>query len=414
MMYINGIIAEYNPFHNGHKYHLEALKEKSGADYTVVVMSGDFTQRGAPALLPKHERARMALQNGADLVLELPLYYACGSAEYFASGAVALLDRLGCIQSLGFGSEGGDIAQLQEIAELLQSEPPAYRQELKKGIRSGLTYPQARRKALAACFPDNAHFETLLSSPNNILGIEYCRALLARVSTIEPMTIKRIGAAYHTSGILQDGLYSSALSLRTALSETDSPDVCFGQMPDTAAKIIQKSWQKSCPVFDTDLSHVLHYKLLSEAHKGFTEYVDVSEDLSDRILRKLPEYLSYSQFCSLLKTKETTYTRISRCLLHILLNMKQDTLADYIRMDYTPYARILGFRKDASPLLHELKQKSEIPLVTKLADAKNLLTEQAYGMLMDDVGASHLYQTILTAKFGRPVEHEFTKELVIV
>ena len=413
-MKINGIIAEYNPFHNGHKYHLDTLKQHTEADYTIVVMSGDFTQRGAPALLPKHERARMALQNGADLVLELPLYYACGSAEYFASGAVALLDKLGVVNFLGFGSEGGNIRQILEIAELLQSEPPAYRSELKKGIRLGLTFPQARRQALVHCFPDYTDFDLLLASPNNILGIEYCRALLVRASDIEPVTIKRVGGGYHTSEVPADDSFGSALSLRTLLATQDDLTLCRRQLPDNVYDILEQCWHKNGPVFDTDLSQILHYKLLLEAPKGFSSYVDVSEELSDRIVNKLSDYISYPQFCTLLKTKETTYTRISRCLIHILLDMKQETLADYIRLDYVPYARILGFRKDATPLLHEIKQHSSIPLLSKLADAQTLLDANAYRMLTDDISAAHIYQTLLTARYQTPMCNEFTQELVLV
>lgn len=413
-MRVNGIIAEYNPFHNGHKYHLDTFRKQTDADYTVVVMSGDFTQRGAPALLPKHERAKMALAGGADLVLELPLYYACGSAEYFAGGAVALLDKLGVIDYLGFGSEDGDIDRILEAAELLQAEPPAYREELKKGIRQGMTYPKARRQALCACFPDADDFETLLSTPNNILGIEYCRALLSRASTIKPLTIKRTGASYHTRKVQADKSYSSALSLRTALEDRDDVTLCMDQMPASAYAVLQKNWHQRCPVFDSDLSLLLHYKLTAEAPKGFTRYVDVSEELSDRIQNRLPEYLNYAQFVSLLKTKETTYTRVSRCLLHILLDMKQEVLADYLRMDYVPYARILGFRKDASPLLHRIKEASRIPLLSKLADAKALLAAPAYRMLCDDIRAAHLYQTLLTSRYGLPVENEYTKEIQMV
>ena len=245
-MLVNAIIAEYNPFHNGHKYQLDTCKAQTGADYTIVVMSGDFTQRGAPALLPKHERARMALSAGADLVLELPLYYACGSAEYFANGAVSLLDKLGVVNFLSFGSENGDVKKLTEIAELLQNEPPAYREVLKQALKKGMTYPQARREALLSCFPrpasladradgsctdtaDDSYPDTaesslqaaldaLLSAPNNILGIEYCRALLMRKSTITPFTIQRLGAAYHASSLSQSELNASALAIRTALS----------------------------------------------------------------------------------------------------------------------------------------------------------------------------------------------------
>lgn len=422
-MLVNAIIAEYNPFHNGHKYQLNACKKETGADYTIVIMSGDFTQRGAPALLPKHERARMALLSGADLVLELPLYYACGSAEYFANGAVSLLDKLGVVNFLCFGSECGDMKKLLEIAGLLQNEPPAYRETLKQALKNGLTYPQARRQALHCCYGISANdcttctIDTLLSTPNNILGIEYCRALFMRRSTITPFTIKRLGAAYHESALSENESNASALAIRTALSantDISSLSLCRDMLPASSYEILCENWQKRCPVFEDDLSAILHFKLLSEAETGFADYVDVTEDLSDRIIKRLPQFVSFSQFCGLLKTREMTYTRISRCLLHILLNMKRETLARCIRQDYVPYARILGMKKTAAPLLHAIKENSSIPLVSKLADAQKLLSEETFDMLKQDILAAHLYQSVLTSRYGVMAENEYQKKIQMV
>ncbi len=421
-MQVNGIIAEYNPFHNGHQYHMDKLRTLTHADYTVVVMSGDFTQRGAPALFAKHERAKMALSSGADLVLELPLYYACGSAEYFAGGSIALLDKLHVVDTVGFGSECGQLDKLQKLSDILLAEPVSYRQSLKQYIKQGLSFPVARRQALMECFPDETDLEELLSSPNNILGIEYCKALQDRKSSIQPLTIKREGADYHASKLptlASHSSFSSALALRTAMA-TDgktaltAPDFCQTQMPASACKVLQESWHRQGPIFDESLSALLHYKLLLEQSNGFCSYVDVSEELSDGILNKLPAYQTFSQFAKLLKTKEMTYTRVCRCLLHILLDMKQKHLADYIRQDYVPYARVLGFRRSATPLLHAIKKNSDIPLVTKLADAKNVLTGTAFSMLTEDIRAAHLYQSLLTSQYGVPVENEYTKELIIL
>ena len=150
-MKIAGIIAEYNPFHNGHKYHIEQTRKITGADFIIVVMSGNFTQRGTPAIMDKYSRARMALENGADMVLELPSCYACGSAEYFADGAIALLDKLGCVDYVCFGSECGDIELLRPIAEILATEPENYSEMLRAELKSGATFPRARNRALIHC-----------------------------------------------------------------------------------------------------------------------------------------------------------------------------------------------------------------------------------------------------------------------
>ena len=193
-MKVNGIVAEYNPFHNGHKYLLTESARKTGADYTVVVMSGDFVQRGAPAITDKFSRAQMALACGADLVLELPALYAAASAEFFAEGAVALFNGLNVVTDLCFGSECGDVSILRQIAEILAEEPEAYSLSLKQYLRQGLSYPNARNEALIQNYPFLGHHKNVFSSPNNILGIEYIKAILRSGSSLHPVTVLRTGA----------------------------------------------------------------------------------------------------------------------------------------------------------------------------------------------------------------------------
>ena len=189
-MKIAGIIAEYTPFHNGHAYHLDQVRKKTNADYLIIVMSGDFMQRGVPAMLDKYNRAKMALMNGADLVLELPCLYACSSAEYFANGAVTLLNNLGVVDSIGFGCENDNLQTLQKVASLLTDEPAEYSRVLQNSLRNGLAYPVARNIALNECLNDLSNDKSLLSSPNNILAVEYLKALYKLNSTITPVAIK--------------------------------------------------------------------------------------------------------------------------------------------------------------------------------------------------------------------------------
>lgn len=196
-MRVNGIIAEYNPFHNGHGYHIDAAKKQNNADYTIIAMSGNFMQRGEPALIDKYKRAEMALLNGADLVLELPAFYSASSAEFFARGGVTLLDKLGVVDSLCFGSECGDVDVLRRIAEILADEPEKYVSSLRRYIKDGLSYPTARTNALLEYDPTLSNFHDVLSSPNNILGMEYIKTLILRKSSIQPVTTKRIGSSYH-------------------------------------------------------------------------------------------------------------------------------------------------------------------------------------------------------------------------
>lgn len=411
-MKVNGIIAEYNPFHNGHKYQLEKSAQLTGADYTIVVMSGNFVQRGVPALLAKHVRAEMALRCGADLVLELPAVYASSSAEYFASGAVSLLNHLNTVTHLCFGSECGDISLLQQIATVLSNEPEEFSTFLKDYIRMGYSYPNARAAALMQYAPNLANSIEIFRSPNNILGVEYIKALLRQNSKIVPMTVKRLGADYHDP--LPGTEYCSALAIRQSLGTRNDTSCIQAYIPEEVNHLLSQSLSSERLVTSDDFSSVLYYKLLSEKEYGFEKYLDVSSALSDRIINHLNAFSGFDSFCDLLKTKEMTYTRISRCLLHILLNITKEDMAYCTELGYTPYARVLGFRKTAAPLLSTIKEKSDIPLITKLADAEKILDADSYIMLKQDIQISQLYHGVMAGLAGTKPLNEYTIPLVIV
>lgn len=411
-MKVNGIIAEYNPFHNGHKYHLEESARLTGADYSIVVLSGNFIQRGDPALVDKHTRAEMALKNGADLVLELPTVYSASSAEYFATGAVSLLDKLGVVTHLCFGSECGDTAILQQIASILREEPEDYVKELKTGLKQGLSYPSARNTALIHYFPALAGNTKILSSPNNILAIAYIKAILNLDSKMVPVAVTRLGSDYHDPSLYSQ--YCSALAIRQALSDGRGLSSVARYMPDSAGELLSQRLVLGRGIFSNDFSSALYYKLLSEKETGFDKYLDVSADLSNRICNRLAEYKNFDDFCDLLKTKELTYTRISRCLLHILLNLTKEDMAVCSELEHTPYARILGFRRDAEPLLAAIKEQTSIPLVTKLADAEKLLSTDTYLMLKQDLQISQLYYGVAAGLAGQQPLNEYSIPLVIV
>ncbi|MCM1121920.1 MAG: nucleotidyltransferase [Eubacterium sp.] len=410
-----GIIAEYNPFHNGHAYHIAKAKELTGADYCIVVMSGNFVQRGTPAITDKYLRAEAALENGADLVLELPVYYALGSAQYFASGAIALLDKLGIVDVLCFGSECGDTDLLLEFARNLSNENDVFKEILNRQLKNGATYPNARNTALLTCAPHlNAHMNVLMT-PNNILGIEYCKALSRRGSHIKPYTIRRAGSSYHDASLSSS--YCSALAIREAISSSGHfSDDIRTLMPKSAYELLKSQNEQAFPILADDFSLPLHYQLLSEQSEGYTKYADISSTLSDRIVRKLPAYRNFTDFCDRVKTKNMTYTHIARSLMHILLRMPQADFVTYQSEDYIYYARMLGFCKSAEPLLSAIKSKSSIPLLSKLADADHLLSENGRGMLQKDIYAGHIYQSVIRHKFpGRAnaetTETEYTKQI---
>lgn len=411
-MKVNGIIAEYNPFHNGHKYQMETSCQMTGADYTVVIMSGDFVQRGAPAILNKYRRAEMALKCGADLVLELPAIYAASSAEYFAMGAVSTLDKLGIVTHLCFGSECGDVEILTKIAQILLDEPEEYSTALRKYLKEGYSYPNARNWALFTNYPFLEPYRNVFSTPNNILGIEYIKALLRRNCEITPITIRRTGAGYHDR--MMDTEYCSAMALRQAVYAGQNADSIKAQLPTEALEILRQSLDDSAFIRSNDFSELLYYKLLLERDRGYKKYLDVSPDLSDRIRNNLDNYRDYDSFCDLLKTKNMTYTRISRCLLHILLNLKQDKLNDYKKLDYALYARVLGMRKDAGELLNAIKEQSSIPLVTKLADADKQLNDDALDMLRQDILVSQIYRSVAHHDKGNAAVSEYSIPMVTI
>lgn len=411
-MKVAGIIAEYNPFHNGHAYHIQKVKELTGADFIVVVMSGDFTQRGIPALMNKYSRTKMALKAGADLVLELPCYYATGSAEYFASGAIALLDKIGIVDTICFGSECGDIKILSDIADLLINEDTNLSNTIQIKLREGYSYPLARAEAIGELIPDSYEHVEAMSSPNNILGFEYIKALKLRQSHIIPYTNLRIGAGYHDRMLSENT--SSALSIRQSMLENNSLEMIESSVPVYVFESMKRNFLRTFPVYNEDISSLLKYKLLLDEPFGYTDYVDISEDFSFKIKKNLKKYRSYSQFCDLLKSKDITYVRVSRCLLHILLNHKKDALLDYVNMDYILYARILGLKKDSTELLSGLKDKTTIPIISKLADTKNQLSAPALKMLNEDIQASHIYDAIVSEKYNAKPNNEFSREIIVL
>lgn len=407
-----GLITEYNPFHNGHAYHIEKAKMLTGADRVIVVMSGDFVQRGAPAVMPKHLRAESALLSGASLIIELPVCFATGSAEYFAQGSISLLNQLGCIDSICFGSECGNLHLLKEIAQILADEPIEYQAALKQALKEGASFPAARQEALNI-YSDK--YSEILASPNNILGIEYLKALAKIHSKMEPFTIKRIGAGYHDMDI--DGQFSSATAIRSdiyQLADVNSSSESLPlthiqtQVPSSCHELMKKNYQTRYPVKADDFSLLLKAKLLSETAGSLSHYLDMSPELANRILRLRNDYLSFEQFCDLLKTKELTRSRISRSFIHVLLGITNDWLT--AMKAPAPYARILGFRRDHADLLGILKRTSGIPLIT--SPARAVLADTAYQMLELDIYASNLYESVISDLYGTPFHNELTKQII--
>lgn len=411
-MKVAAIIAEYNPLHNGHEFQIKRARQLTGADFIIIVMSGDFTQRGVPAVIDKYQRTKMALNAGADLVIEMPLYYSCSSAEYFASGAINLLKGLGVVDYLVFGSECGDIKILADIADVLINHKQEISGVIHGLVKEGLSYPIARVRAVEEAIPNSYEHVEAMNFPNNILGFEYIRALKQFESSIIPVTNLRIGAGYHDR--MMDNPICSSLAIRSSLEETNEIERVRSQIPFHVYKILEEQYGKTFPVLNKDISSILKYKLLLDEGKGYEEYLDISPDFSAKIIKNLNKYESYSQFCDLLKSKDITYVRVARNLLHILLNIKKESMKKYKEEGYIFYARMLGFKKSSNELLSALKSKASIPIISKLADARHQLSPIGMEMLETDIQAAHIYDTIVSEKFKIPTVSEFSREIVII
>lgn len=431
-MKIIGIIAEYNPFHNGHTYQIEKIKKETDADYVIVAMSGDFVQRGTPAIVDKYTRAKMALLGGANLVLELPVLFATASAELFAMGGVSLLDKTNCVSTLCFGAETANSELFSAIANLLVTEPDAYRASLKAHLKEGLSFPVARNKAIldyVTAHPELFHetsscdvslsqntgivSDTLLSQitnlctkPNNILALEYQKALKKRHSSMDCMILTRKGSGYHDEELSS---MSSATAIRNAI--LSGKNVSHA-MPESAYGILKESLLQYAPVCADDFSMLLRYLLFTHAKEGFSSYGDCNEFLSNRIQKQADSFVDISSFCEQLKTKEVTYTRISRILNHILLHLTNEDYQKAAEFDYIPYLRILGFRKESGALLSQIKKNADIPLISKPADAARLLSKDAYTLFEKDVFAASLYESVLAEKAHTTIRNEFRRELI--
>lgn len=413
-MKVVGIIAEYNPFHNGHKYQIEQIREKTNADYVVIAMSGNFLQRGVPALCDKYTRTKMALECGADLVFEIPSIWATASAEYFANGGVSLLAHTGVMTHLGFGAETDDLDSLLQVSSILKDEPDVYRAVLGNSIRSGNAFPAARKNALITSLP---HFPTdklddLLDTPNNILALEYLKALPKHIS---PILIPREGAGYHDKDI--NNAYPSASAIREAISmpedELDLEKIAAA-MPEEAYNILLPLLENHAILETDDFSEILGYCLLMLEQRGYMEFADCTKDFSNKIAKNLKHYVSVDAFTQKLKTKDMTYTRVSRILLHIMLNMRQPDYSIGKAIGYTPYLRVLGFREEAKPLLSKIKKEASVPIITKVADASNKLNYETYKFFEKDLFASNLYYQALARKSNQAPLNEFTNQIIIL
>ncbi len=355
-MSVCGVIAEYDPFHKGHERHLLMAREKTGAEFIVCVMSGSFTQRGTPALLPAPIRAEMALRCGADAVLQLPYAFSVREAEYFALGGVYILRALGCVTHLSFGCESPDLSLLQTAAGLLEQPDEAMRETIRKGLDRGLSYAAAQGRAVAQRLNIN---EKTLNAPNTALALAYLRALLRLNSAIVPVPILR-DQDYHAAEL---DAWPSASAVRGAILRGDWAGVARA-VPEAALPVLRRGVLAGvCP--PDGLDAVLRCTLLNASRSEIARWPGVAEGLEQRIAKAAETAVSREALIAAVKTRRYTYGRVSRALCHGMMGVKRADLPDL-----PDHARIVGFRESARPLLRKM-QESGFPLITRPAREEN-------------------------------------------
>jgi predicted nucleotidyltransferase len=380
MMKAVGVIVEYNPFHNGHAYHLQAAKELAQADLAIAVMSGNFLQRGEPALISKWYRTKMALLNGVDIVLELPYRFATQKAETFANGAVSILDAIGC-HSLCFGSESGDISSFVATVDYLDTHKERFDEKIKMNIKSGVSYP----KALSLSFQSLSSPENILNldKPNNILGFHYVKSIMQQKSSILPLTVKRKNADYHDEHFATETI-ASATSIRKALFTGKKENSSIEQYVPGATSTLLKEYLAVYGHFHEWENYwsYLRFRLLHMNPEELREVYEVEEGIEHRLLTAALDSTTFKEFMQKVKTKRYTWTRLQRICVHILTNTKK---TDMKSMSETPsYLRLLGMTKNGKDYLNKYKSQFSLPLVSKLSAYKE-------SEILLDIRASRVY-----------------------
>ena len=398
-----GLVTEYNPFHNGHLYHLNKAMEITEADISVAVMSGDFVQRGEPAVLDKYTRTSMALNSGVNLVVELPVNYAVSSAESFATGALKVLDHIKA-DSIAFGSESGDIEGLSELAHILCDNEDMLYKEISKYTANGISYAAARQKTVEKLTDKDT--AEMLTSSNNILAVEYLKAIIKNKYAIKPYTIKRQGDSYNDTDIRSE--YASATALRENLKAGNISEY----IPVKVGLILSSNTNY---IYPDDITEVLFTRLLDILFasnydknvfiENVMQYPDVSKEIAGRLYKSVMDMItrtvpqgaeskdngafSFGSLCEHIKTKEVPLSRIKRALVRITLGLDKKHMEKYAN---EPYIRVLGFDKKGQEYLSYIRKTVEVPLITKIADYKE--------MLLDDIHAANIYNMIVAGKYG--------------
>lgn len=409
MSKVLGIIAEYNPFHNGHLLHLTKSKEETGAEYSICIMSGNFVQRGNTSIVNKWVKAEMALKSGIDLVLELPTVYSISSAENFAEGAIKLLNSLKIVDTVSFGSENSDIDILNRISGILYEEPKQYVEFLNEELKKGLSFPKARENAVLLYLNDKKYFN-ILNQPNNTLAIEYLKALKKYKSHIMPIAIKREKAFYNSNCIVDE--YASATAIRNMIVNNQFNDI-RKVMPRLAYDLLMQEIENNQYVIDiSKFEKEILYSIRRLSTADLKKFPEVNEGLENAIKNAANSCNTLAELINIIKTKRYTQTRIQRILLYILLNITKKDM--YISRKTVPYARILGYSQKGKALISEIyKANPKIALITSVKNFFDSSNNKTYKhMLNKDVLATNIYT--LAYKNDSVANLDYTKKIVTI
>ena len=407
-----GIIAEYNPFHNGHLYHLLQAKDLAQADYVVAVISGNFTQRGDTSIVDKWTKAYMAICGGCDLVLELPTVYSVSSAENFASGAVKILDSLKIVDSIAFGAEASDLATLNNIANVLFQEPRGYSNILTHELQKGISFPSARENAILMYLNDIKRYANILNSPNNILAIEYLKALKTQKSNMNPIMVKRSKVYYNDDRIVDD--FASATAIRKLIKRREYEDL-RKVVPRSTYKILSRQIRDGNIVLGLEnFEKEIIYTLRKMSIREIANLPDVSEGLENLIKNSADNCNDMSKLIANIKSKRYTQTRIQRILLYALLGIDKKMMEDSKKV--TPYVRVLGFTNKGKELISEInKRNPKINMITsvkKFIEKNNKPSNRTImQMLQKDIFATDVYT--LGFDFESKANLDFTNNMII-
>ncbi len=383
-----GIISEYNPFHNGHLYHLIKSKKITNAEYTIAIIGGNFTQRGEASLLDKWSKAEIALLNGIDLVLELPTLYATSSAENFAEGAIKILDSIQIVDNISFGAETSNISILDKFADILYNEPKEYKALLSHELSKGVSYPKARENALMLYLNDIRRFAPVLSSPNNILGIEYLKALKKYKSSIEPILVQRINSGYND--IKFSGNIASATAIRNLILNNNYNNL-NKLLPISSYSILKENIKKGHIVRNiSNFDKIVIYNLRRMSTSQIAELPDVSEGLEFSIKKAANSCNTISELINIVNSKRYTKTRLQRIVLYSLLGITKKDIQ--VSKKTIPYIRVLGFNEKGKHIISEISKNNRLNIITSVKKFEDSnVNKNLQLMIQKDIYSTNVY-----------------------